>query len=262
MDDVVEVTSSGSLESGQPKREGRSKSQGRTVVAQNGTSITGTSVKSKSSQGPSTSGERRRSPRPPANDAELSDPIDGVRGSSSEAAARTAPAQLRSWLERAHQEANALYTSGALNGFRSGVELSLKPCMNHCWSWFSIQILQGILLTLSHAIPCSSLTKESAAWASKLLHIRTEHGAWSASGDVCPKVLVTCAQGYEWLVRQSNGREEGWSSADGGPSSFFFSLICWWLLTRIYFLPSLSCHFPRIVHWSPTTKRSSHKTAR
>ena len=119
VDDVVEVTSSGSLESGQPKREGRSKSQGRTVVAQNGTSITGTSVKSKSSQGPSTSGERRRSPRPPANDAELSDPIDGVRGSSSEAAARTAPAQLRSWLERAHQEANALYTSGALNGFRS-----------------------------------------------------------------------------------------------------------------------------------------------
>lgn len=132
VDDVVEVTSSGSLESGQPKREGRSKSQGRTVVAQNGTSITGTSVKSKSSQGPSTSGERRRSPRPPANDAELSDPIDGVRGSSSEAAARTAPAQLRSWLERAHQEANALYTSGALNGFRSGVELRLKPCMNHC----------------------------------------------------------------------------------------------------------------------------------
>lgn len=156
MDDVVEVTSSGSLESGQPKREGRSKSQGRTVVAQNGTSITGTSVKSKSSQGPSTSGERRRSPRPPANDAELSDPIDGVRGSSSEAAARTAPAQLRSWLERAHQEANALYTSGALNGFRSGVELSLKPCMNHCWSWFSIQILQGTVFssgypTLSHA---------------------------------------------------------------------------------------------------------------
>lgn len=102
------------------------------MVAQNGTSITGTSVKSKSSQGPSTSGERRRSPRPPgANDAELSDPIDGVRGSSSEAAARTAPAQLRSWLERAHQEANALYTSGALNGFRSGVELSLKSWMNH-----------------------------------------------------------------------------------------------------------------------------------
>ncbi|CAE7851127.1 unnamed protein product [Symbiodinium sp. KB8] len=39
--------------------------------------------------------------------------------SSAEAASLSAPVQLRAWLERARQEASALYTSGALNGLRS-----------------------------------------------------------------------------------------------------------------------------------------------
>lgn len=126
---------------------------GRTVVAQNGNSITGfTGGKSRKSpgasgpsgpSGPSGSGpsgppssaatnstnERRRSPRRLSGSsgwsgtADRADRADSeghdIRGSSAEAAARTAPAQLRNFLERAHQEANALYTSGALNGFRS-----------------------------------------------------------------------------------------------------------------------------------------------
>lgn len=114
---------------------------GRTVVAQNGNSITGfTGGKSRKSLGPSGSGppgppssatsstnERRRSPRrlsgsSGSGTADRADRADSeghdIRGSSA-AAARTAPAQLRNFLERAHQEANALYTSGALNGFRS-----------------------------------------------------------------------------------------------------------------------------------------------
>ena len=120
---------------------------GRTVVAQNGNSITGfTGGKSRKSPGPSGSGppgppssatsstnERRRSPRrlSGSSGSGTADRADSeghdIRGSSA-AAARTAPAQLRNFLERAHQEANALYTSGALNGFRSRVGLHSRAC--------------------------------------------------------------------------------------------------------------------------------------
>lgn len=88
--------------------------QSRTVVAQNGNSITGFKARSTSGQ----SAGRRSSPEKMRSD-ELEIHPDSIRGSSSEAAARTAPAQLRTWLERAHQEASALYTSGALNGLKS-----------------------------------------------------------------------------------------------------------------------------------------------
>ena len=118
--------------------------EGKTVVAQNGNSITGftgtggTGSKKSCSPVPSappgstTSSERRRSPRR-QTDSEGHD----IKGSSAEAAARTAPAQLRNWLERAHQEANALYTSGALNGFRSWVQhatiLNCVPVASRCF---------------------------------------------------------------------------------------------------------------------------------
>jgi len=125
----------------------------RIVVAHNGGNITGTSFKTKSASNMSASSRRSKprseascpselleTPRSEGCSVSRASPAASSRSrtspsrerlalekSAAEAAQRSAPVQLRTWIERAHQEASALYTSGALTGLRSPHRRSVSP---------------------------------------------------------------------------------------------------------------------------------------